>query len=505
VALLDQHQGAEAEPLLREALQLRPDDSDIMNHLGRALWQQGRLEEAEPHFVRANRINPRDAGVWNNLGITCWELGRIEEAVACYRKALEIEPRLFDATLNLGGLLSDQWKLEEALVWLRAASRIRPDSPDVLQNLGLTLGRLGDWDQALDLYEQALRLRPDYAEVHRNRAVVWLNQGDFERGWPEYEWRLKCRRHPGITVRRPFWQGEDLRGRIIMLHYEAGLGDTLQFIRFAPLVKRAGAFVFVLCQTPLLKLVARCPGVDLAFDGESCKPDCDVHAPLLSLPAIFGTTLATLPAQVPYLRTDPAVEERWRSRLSDALAADSLHAAATPAGQASGAGRWARPFLIGIAWQGNHTHRCDRWRSFPLAQLAPLAELPGVRLVNLQAEDGLDQLRSLGGQFRVVDVTSGRRRDFLDTAAIIRLLDLVITPDTAVAHLAGGLGVRVWLALSPILEWRWMSERDDSPWYPTMRLFRQRTLGDWDDVFRRMAEALETELVLGSIPAKRAV
>jgi Flp pilus assembly protein TadD len=492
VARVEQHRGAEAEPLLREALRLRPDDPDILNHLGRALWQQGLLEQAEPCFAQANRIKPHDPHIWNNLGRTCWELGREEEAAACYRRALEIEPELFEAILNLGAMLVDLWQLDEAKVWLDRARRARPDSPDVLQNQGLVLERLGQPAAALDLFEQALRLRPHYAELHRNRATVWLNQGDFERGWSEYEWRLKCRRHPGVVVRRPRWTGEVLPQGSIMLHFEAGLGDTLHFIRFARLVKERVGCVLVLCQTSLLKVVAPCAGVDLAFDGTSWQPDFDVHAPLLSLPAILDTTLATLSNRVPYLQTDPLVVERWRAILARAIGVeiDTRSGAA----ERAGAERPVRPFLIGVAWQGNPLHRWDRWRSFPLAKLAPLAELPGVTLISLQSEDGLDQLRAPGRCFPVVELSSSRQRDFLDTAAIISLLDLVVTPDSAVAHLAGGLGARVWVALTTIPEWRWMAARTDSPWYPTASLFRQKTLGDWDDVFRRMAEALKPEL-----------
>jgi hypothetical protein len=329
--------------------------------------------------------------------------------------------------------------------------------------------------------------------VHRNRAYAWLYRGDYERGWPEHEWRLKCRVHPGYIVERPFWRGEDLHDRFILLHYEQGFGDTLQFIRYAELIKRRGGRVVVLCQTPLLQLVARCRGVDLAFDGStSYKPECHVQAPLMSLPAIFGTTLATVPARMPYLPTDALVVERWRTVLAEAIGSTGDHVEQAAGGFRTG--RPARPFLIGIAWQGSPSHRMDRWRSFRLEQFAPLAELPGVRLISLQTDHGLDQIRTLSGRFPIIELPSRRPRDFLDTAAIMSQLDLVITPDTAAAHLAGGLGVRVWLALSTLTEWRWMADRCDSPWYPTMRLFRQTTLGDWDGVFRRMADALKPEL-----------
>jgi Flp pilus assembly protein TadD len=501
-SLLEERRGVEAEHLLRKALRLRPDDPDVLNDLGTALWHQGRVSEAEPLFVRANAISPSDARIWNNLGITCWDQGRLDEAVACYERSLQLERDQFDPTMNLGVALSQLGRVEEALGYLRAALRMRPHSADALLNLGMTLGRMGDWTGALDYYEQSLKWQPDYAEVHRNRAYAWLYQGDYERGWPEHEWRLKCRRHPGFVIDRPRWNGEQLQGRIILLHYEQGLGDTLQFMRFAPLVKQCGGQVLMLCPTSLIRLAAQCPGVDLAFDGTSYQPGCHCQAPLSSLPAIFRTTLDTLPAHVPYLRVDPTVVERWRLQLAGALAEDA------PSGEAGAAtlrraDSPARPFLIGIAWQGKSTHPFDRFRSFALAQLAPVAELAGVRLISLQAEDGLDQLRTCAGRFPVINLKSRRPRDFLDTAAIIRLLDLVIAPDSAVAHLAGALGARVWAALSTVPEWRWMADREDTPWYPTMRLFRQKSLGDWDGVFLSMAEVLKTELAARPVPPRQ--
>jgi Flp pilus assembly protein TadD len=491
-ALIAQRRYAEAEPLLREALLLRPDCPSLLNKLGSSLWEQGRPSEAEPLFARAAELSPDNSVYRNNLGLALWDLGRQAEAAECYRRALELNPRANDARMNLGVVLSDLGRFDEALEHLREAVRVDPGSPDTFQNLGMTLGRLGRWPEALDYYDRALRLRPDYAEVHRNRAYGWLHMGDFERGWPEHEWRMRCRRHVGVQVARPLWRGEELEGRPILLHSEQGLGDTLQFIRYAALVKERGGLVFVATQTPLLRIVARCAGVDLAFDGTSVVPNCQVHAPLMSLPAIFGTTQSTVPDRVPYLSTEPIVVERWRQALGAAIGSDPL--AGRAASGASAGGRNGRPLLVGVAWQGSPHNPMDRFRSFPLAELAPVADLPGVRLVCVQAVDGLDQIPALGGRFPILELESKRPRDFLDTTALISLLDLLITPDTAVAHLAGGLGVPVWLALSTVGEWRWMFDREDSPWYPTMRIFRQTKYGQWDFVFRRMADALRQAL-----------
>ncbi len=487
-ALMARRKYAEAEPLLREALEMRPDSPDILNSLGSALWEQGFPGKSEPYFVRASALRPDDWIIRNNLGLAYWDQGRPREAAECYRRVLELNPASNNARMNLGVVLSDLGHFEEALEHLREAVRVEPDSPDTVQNLGMTLGRMGRWKEAIAYYDRAIEVRPDYAEVHRNRGYGWLYIGDFERGWREHEWRLKCRRHSGFQIDRPRWQGEELAGRPILLHSEQGLGDTLQFIRYASLVKQRGGVVFVMAHTPLLRIVARCAGVDMAFDGSSVMPNCAVHAPLMSLPAILGTTLTNVPARVPYLLTEAVVVDRWRRALAAELAARNPEASGPLAGHG------ARPFLVGVAWQGSPSNPMDHWRSYPLAKLAPVADVPGVQFVRLQVIDGLDQIPALDGRFPIITLDSRRPRDFVDTAAIISQLDLVITPDTSVAHLAGGLGVPVWLPLSTVGEWRWMTEREDSPWYPTMRIFRQTKLGDWDDVFRRMADVLRRGL-----------
>jgi Flp pilus assembly protein TadD len=480
---------AESEACSREALRKRPDDIDVLNELGAAVWRQRRPVEAEEIYRRACQIRADDFRILTNLGLALYDQGRIDEAGDAYRHALRARPDSFDARMNLGIVLSDQGNFDEAMDCFRAAEKLRPDSADVLQNIGMNLGRQGRSHEAVAYFERAVRLRPDFPEGRRNLAYALLCCGDYQRGWPEYEWRLKCDPYPGYRINRTFWNGDDLHGRTILLHTEQGLGDTLQFMRFAPLVKRRGGRVLLLCQPRLLRLVARCEGVDLAFDGSSFEPTCHVHVPLLSLPSILCTTLETIPARVPYLFTDKVLVEHWRSELARALGIELSGAAPTPSGPRIG--EHAGQFLVGIAWQGNPARRADHWRSFPLTSFAPLAQLPGVRLISLQTEHGLDQLEPARGQFPLVDLPTRRGRDFLETAAIVAQLDLVITPDTAIAHLAGGLGVPVWTGLCAIDEWRWLTGRDESPWYPTMKLFRQTRIGDWEGVFGRMTAELK--------------
>jgi Flp pilus assembly protein TadD len=493
VELMHQKRYAEAEQDLREALRLEPADVDILNDFGMALWRQKRFTEAETSFRQAFLINPNHYKTLANLGLALQDQRRLDEAAAAYRAALAIEPKGFEALTNMGVILSNEGKLDEAMGWLLSAHLVSPQSWIGLQNLGMNLCRLGRWDEAVVMYEEALKYRPETPELHRNLAYALLARGDYERGWIEHEWRFKCDDHVGRRVNRTFWNGGDFRGRSILLHSEQGYGDTLQFIRYAALVKRRGGRVIVLCPAPLLRLVARCAGVDMTVDGSSFVPDCHIHAPMMSLPVIFGTTLETIPACVPYLSTEPILVEYWRRSLEQALGVEGDRSgnaveSAMPAAT-------ARPFLIGIAWQGNPAHSADHWRSIPLSHFARLAELPGVRLVSLQTEHGLDQLQACSGRFRVTELNGPRRDDFTATAAIVSQLDLVIAPDTAVVHLAGGLEVPVWVGISSANDWRWGHVREDTPWYPTVRLFRQTRLGDWDGVFQRMRTALEQELL----------
>ena len=312
--------------------------------------------------------------------------------------------------------------------------------------------------------------------MNLSRALLTL--GDFERGWQENEWRWRSTALKGSArnFAPPLWDGTPRAQQTLLIHAEQGLGDTLHFVRYAPLVKpRCGRLVFE-CQKPLLALLARCAGIDqLVAQGEPL-PAFACHAPLLSVPWLLQTRQASIPADVPYLWADPALIDRWREQLRD-----------------------IRGFRIGINWQGRPGRGAWRFRNLPLAQFAALARLPNVRIISLQKGAGREALAEIGDRFPLVDLgdevdqASGA---FMDTAAIMRNLDLVLTSDTAVAHLAGGLGVPVWVALPFAAEWRWLRNRSDSPWYPTMRLFRQRQREDWDSVFQAVEQALR-ELLSG--------
>ena len=375
---------------------------------------------------------------------------------------------------NLGNALRFQGKLDEAIASYQQALRLQPDYADAHSNLGNSLRDQGLIDEAIASYQRALQLKPDYAEAHLNLSMPLLLRGNFDQGWAEYEWRWRFKGFLPKGASRPpttdrDWDGSPLRGRSILLHAEQGLGDTIQFIRYASLLKESGAArITLVCPPSLQRLLSRCPDIDQIVTG-SPFPDFDVCAFLLSLPRPLGTlSIEAIPAKVPYLDCAPELVERWDARLAEL-----------------GAGR---PGLrVGIAWQGYPGHKGDLWRSVRLEQFAALAEHPGIHLISLQQGPGSEQLEKTPGLALPI---GPELADLAETAAVIRCLDLVISVDTAVAHLAGALAAPVWLALPMVPDWRWLLERPDSPWYPTMRLFRQEKRGEWNEVFGRIKDAL---------------
>ena len=371
---------------------------------------------------------------------------------------------------NLGLALADQGKLDEAEYHYREAIRIQPDYAEAYNNLGIVLRDLSKFDGALACWEEALRLKPQYAAPRLNRALVWLLMGNFEQGWTEYEWRWTKKGMVQRPFRQPLWTGFPLEGRTLLIHAEQGMGDTLNFIRYAALAKERGGRVIVECQPALHQLVSTCPAVDQVVSLNTPLPHFDAHIPLLSLPRVLCTTLATIPTNVPYLFPAAGLVERWKKEIGS-----------------------LRAFKIGISWQGDPKHEGDLYRSVPLTRFAPLAKQAGVHLFSLQKGPGVEQLREVTVRFSVTALGS-KFETFADTAAALKNLDLVITVDSAVAHCAGALGIPVWVLLPKVPDWRWLLEREDSPWYPTMRLFRQKELKNWQEVFERMQAVLAERL-----------
>ena len=455
------------------AIELKPGLAEAHNNLGNAFKAQGKLPEALACCRRAVELKPAYAEAHSNLGNVLHVQGRYEDAVSAYRRALELKPQLAEAHYNLGNALAAAGNLDEAVSSYGRALELKPNFPEALNNLGNALRDQGQPAEAIASYERALALNPNFGEAHNNHSMLLLQRGDFERGWPEYEWRWKAGQLEQPIFPQPLWDGQPLDERTILLHAEQGFGDTLQFFRYAEVVKEqnARATVIVECQRRLAKLLSRHRGIDRLVAAGDDLPPFDVHAPLLSLPGILKTRLETIPANVPYLFADPALVDQWCQRMTE-----------------------VEGLRVGINWHGRTTEGEFRRRDIPLGCFARLAELPGIRLVSVQqAADRVELAKNgIWDPGDDWDTTSGA---FMDTAAIMKNLDLVITSDTSIPHLAGGLGVPVWLALPFVADWRFLLDRSDSPWYPNMRLFRQKQAGDWDAVFQEIEAALRSALV----------
>jgi hypothetical protein len=365
-----------------------------------------------------------------------------------------------------GAALARQGRLAEAVQLFHQALHYWPGFPEAHYSLGLVAYEQLHCDEAVLCFREAIRFKPDYADAHYNLGHVLLQQGRLEEGWREYEWRWHRECAMQIPYRVPRWDGAPFEGKTILLHDEQGLGDTIQFLRYAPLVKQKGGIVALGCSPVLLSLASACAGIDSVIPWGATLT-IDLYASVMSLPGIFQTSLHTIPAAIPYLAADSARVEYWRGTL---------------AGEPR--------FKVGIVWQGSTRHTGDSARSIPLSQFAPLAEVPGVALFGLQIGPGVEQLDTAG--LPVTDLGSAFDPAALaDLAAVLVNLDLLISVDTAPVHLAGALGVPVWIALPRLPDWRWLLDRSDSPWYPTARLFRQAEPGNWQPVFDQMAQALK--------------
>jgi tetratricopeptide (TPR) repeat protein len=482
------------------AVAMQPGNARARNNLAVALAQAGRPAEALPHLHEALRLEPTYAEAGCNLGNVLGGLNRRDEALAAYRQALAQRPDHFGVLNNMGLLLQEMNRPGEAAVLLRQAARLRPEAAEAHNNLGLALADLGRFDQAEASYHEALRLSPAYAEAHSNlgctykeagrleealacfdmalrflpssrsgrynRSLTLLQAGRWPEGWQDYEFRWGRKSMPERPFAQPRWDGSSVEGKTVLVWSEQGLGDAIHFVRFVPLLCERGARVVLECPGFMIPLLSTCAGIDEVVAEGKELPAFDVQVPMMSLPGLLGVSVANVPGRVPYLTAQAERVAAWRQRLPE----DGT-------------------FRVGIVWQGNVHFGHDRWRSAPLRAFAPLAGVPGVELVSLQKGPGLEQLDELRGRFAVTrheGELDGEGGAFVDTAALMKCLDLVVCVDTAAGHLAGALGVPVWLALSGMPDWRWLREREDTVWYPSMRLFRQQTLGDWREVFKWM-------------------
>jgi tetratricopeptide (TPR) repeat protein len=471
----------EALASANRALTLQPRFADALNNHGTALAALERPRDALASFDKALALAPDMASAWNNRACTLRDLNQPQDALSSCDRALELQPAYAQAWSNRANALSDLDRAADARDSYQKALEIAPAFADAWNNLGLTLIDLGEHEAALAAFERALELNPNYVECRWNRSNCLLRMGRFDEGWPEYEVRWQ-RRWIGARSRafaQPLWLGDfSLNGKTILLHAEQGLGDTLQFCRYATEVARLGATVLLEVPAPVLRLLQSLDGVAQLIEEGAPLPDFDCHCPLLSLPLALRTTLTSIPATTPYLHASPADLEQWSQRLGP---------------------REPGTLRVGLVWAGGdrpqipELRRTDRRRSLQLETFTPLLNVPRVRFYSLQIGDAAHQAAALNAQRqepqRIADFTSAIA-DFADTAALIGQLDLVISVDTSTAHLAGALGKPVWIPNRVDTCWRWLLERDDSPWYRSARLFRQRRIGEWHDVIDAMANAL---------------
>src|SRR6266853_1854015 len=500
-ALMHLGEPAAALASFREAARLAPNDDQAHNGLGVALERANRREEARECFKRAIALNAANADAHHNLALNAQEfdahfqrgvalaaLERYPESVASFDKALTLDGNSADAFNNRGAVLVRLFRPAEALPDFVRAVVLRPDHADAHTNAGIALKGLGRYQEALESLDRALSLKPDDPTATWTKALLKLGMGDFRGGWPLYESRLRLphARQLQRTFTGPRWSGaEPLAGKTILVYADQGLGDTLQFCRYIPVLEAMRAHVLLEVQPVLKRLLGSLAMRGMLIGRGESLPDFDLHIPLLSLPLALGTDIDTIPGGVPYLKVDPGPRRSWAERL-----------AALPG------------FKVGLNWQGDTQAEklsALEARSFPLAAAAALARVPDVELVSLQKGPAAGQRTEVEFGSGIAQLTDplhmGPEEIATETAAIIMGLDLVITSDTALAHLAGALGARVWVVLQAISDWRWLIERTDSPWYPTMRLFRQRKPGDWPEVFERVAAELA---VLPGAPWPRA-
>lgn len=472
LALMGQGKLQEAINCFKEAMRLDPDFVKAYFNLGNVFKEQKKFSDAVEHYNRALDLAPEFPEVCNSLGNVFKEQGKYEEALEQYRKAISLRPDLAEPYNNIGAVLDEQDKLSDAVQYYKKALQLNPGYADAYWNIGnLLFLKECKLDEAIEHYQEAIRLRPNFSEAHFHRGLALLLKGNFKEGWPEYVWRFgqnieKNASYNNFT--KPLWDGSSLKGKRIVVSSEQGAGDCIQFIRYLPLLKELGAYIIFECYGKLLKLFDGFNSIDFLVEGPfPAESDIayDYFVPLLCLPQIFKTNTDTIIKNTPYIASNPELVKQWGNKINS----DS--------------------FRVGIVWEGTRTHFNDRNRSFDLSVFEPLTSMSGVSLYSLQKEITSEQSNLLE-EMNIIALGDSLE-DFSYTAAAIENLDLLISVDTAVVHLAGAMGKPVWTLLPFVPDWRWLLKRDDSPWYPTMRLFRQTRPGDWKSVIIQIKDELE--------------
>jgi len=465
----------EAIACYRNALRLDPNIVQAYYHLGVALIKKDLLDEALQSLEIAIKLKPDYTDALYQSGIILSQKDKHDEAISRFEKLLEIEPARHEALFALGVALGAVDRTEEAIACYHNVLETAPNHVYALNNLGLLLKEQGFIDQAKAAYQRAIEISPDLAGPHWNLSHVLLLTGNLQAGWKEFEWRLRKVDWQTANLRPckvPLWHGESFAGKTLFIHDEQGLGDTIQFVRYLPMVKALGGDIIFETQEALIGLFKDFPGIDrlIPRSPDGVLPtDMDFYVPLLSLPAIFNTTLDTIPDTVPYLHADADKTRYWRERLP-------------------GDG-----FKVGIVWAGGPKNPNERNRSCRLRQFESIANISGVRLIGMQKGKAAEQVKDLPAGMEVINY-GPELEDFTDTMALIENLDLIIAVDTAVAHLAGAMGKPIWLVLTFAHHWPWLLNRTDSPWYPSMRIYRQKKKGDWEPVFKQVGKDLQTRI-----------
>ena len=467
---LDLHNNGQIDEAIlryRNLLETTPDNPDLWNLLGVAAHQKSNNALAENLISTAISLNENIAHFHNNLGMVYRGLNRDEDADQAFRRAIKLDPKHSNALSNLAALLRQTGEFAAALDYARQAVNANPESAEALVNLGNAEKDNGYSESAVTTYRRAISAQHDFALAHWNLALSLLSLGDMAEGFEEMAWRWKWNDFPGIRRNffQPNWNGEDLKGKKVFLHPEQGLGDTIHFMRYAPIVKQLADYVYLELPQAIVPLAQKQVLADEIINQGDTLPDFDFHAPFMDLPRILGTTLETIPADGPYLLVDPKLRQKWRN--------------------------WKQQYSgtkIGLNWYGNPANPAERFRKIPPEDLTPLSDLAGINWFNLQKDEGTNVSSDLSDKFNLIDTGPSPLQE---TAALIMELDLVITTDTAVAHLAGALGKPVWILLHHAPDWRWLTSGDTNLWYPTARLFRQSTPGDWQEVIENVIRELK--------------
>ncbi len=458
---------AEAVNAYRRACDLKPDDAAFRHQLGLCLQAQGDKEAAIEAYRKCLELNPKLAAAHNNLAILLADQGDNDTAVAHYELAVEHDSSLFQTRCNLGGLLRKLGRLDESIICLEKAVEARSDCAEAWCNLGNSLGDAGQPTRAMECYRIALLCKPDYAQARLNRSLGLLRQEDFAQGWVEYEWRSKLKECPRRHTSKPRWDGVVKQGQRILVHAEQGLGDTFQMARYAKWLTEQGMTVILECQKPIQAIVKVNEIAAEVYPLGEKAPEFDTQIPLMSLPSLLWDRIGF--HATPYLRADEGRIQKWKERLAEVDGAK-----------------------IGIAWQGNPSFKQDQFRSIPLAEFTPVIKNDSATFISLQKSHGEEQLEKFEfkDRIRVFEDLDEEGGAFMDTAALMSGLDLMVTSDSAIAHLAGALGVKTYLLLPFAADWRWFSQRKDCPWYPTVQMFRQAKRGDWAPLFAEITQKL---------------